>query len=54
MKVQQGQVNFTNLAELPEGAPIMTVHFLSTINPLLSYLIPVQLIALLVTNVLPG
>ena len=27
MQVQQGKINFTTLAELPEGAPIMTGIF---------------------------
>jgi hypothetical protein len=53
MQVQQGRVNFATLAELPEGAPIMMAHFLSTINPLLSYLIPVQPIASLAISVVP-
>jgi hypothetical protein len=53
MQVRQGRVNFTTLAELLEGAPIMTGTFLSTIHPLLSYLILVQPIASLVTSVLP-
>jgi hypothetical protein len=53
MQVQQGRVNFTTLAELPEGAPIMTGTFSIDYNPLLSCLVPVQLIASLVTNVLP-
>jgi hypothetical protein len=55
MQVRQGRINFTTLAELPEGAPIMMGTFSINYKPvqLLSYLIPMQPIALLATNVVP-
>jgi hypothetical protein len=37
VQVRQGRVNFTTLSEFPEGAPIITVLFLSTINPWLYF-----------------
>ena len=51
MQVRQGKINFTTLAELPKGAPIMMVHFLSIISLQLYCLILVQPIVLLVLNV---
>jgi hypothetical protein len=35
MQVQQGRVNFTTLAELPEGAPIMTGTFSIDYKPVI-------------------
>jgi hypothetical protein len=35
MQVQQGRVNFTTLAELPEGAPIMTGTFFIDYKPVI-------------------
>ena len=49
VQVRQGRINFTNLAELLEGAPVMTGTF-SITNPLLFYLILVHLIVLLAQN----
>ena len=51
MQVRQGKINFTTLAELPEGAPIMTGTFLSIISLQLYCLILVQLMVSLVINV---
>jgi hypothetical protein len=35
MQVRQGQVNFTTLAELPEGAPLMTGTFSINYKPVI-------------------
>jgi hypothetical protein len=35
MQVRQGQINFTTLAELPEGAPIMTGTFSINFKPVI-------------------
>jgi hypothetical protein len=35
MQVRQGQVNFTTLAELPEGAPIMMGTFSIDYKPVI-------------------
>jgi hypothetical protein len=35
MQVRQGRVNFTTLAELPEGAPIMTGTFSINYKPVI-------------------
>jgi hypothetical protein len=51
MQVRQGRVNFTILAELPDGAPVMYSLFIT--NQLLHYLIQEQLIVSLVTTVVP-
>jgi hypothetical protein len=53
MQVRQGRINFTTLAELPDEAPVLSVHSLSITNQLLHYLILEQLIVLLVTTVVP-
>jgi hypothetical protein len=50
VQVRQGRANLTTLSEFPEGTPIMTVHFLSTITPLLFFLILVPPIALSVQS----
>jgi hypothetical protein len=53
MQVRQGRVNFTTLAELPDGAPVMSGTFSIHHNQLLHYLIQEQLIVSLVTTVVP-
>jgi hypothetical protein len=53
MQVRQGRVNFTTLAELPDGAPIMSGTFSIITNQLLHHSIQEQLIVSLVTTVVP-
>jgi hypothetical protein len=53
MQVRQGRINFTTLAELPDGALSCRLRSLSITSQLLHYLILEQLIVLLVTTVVP-
>jgi hypothetical protein len=53
MQVRQGQINFTTLAELPEGAPIMTGTFSINYKPVTILFDSGATIALLATNVVP-
>jgi hypothetical protein len=54
MQVQQGRINFTTLAELPDGAPVMSGIFSIHHKPVVILFDSEQLIVLLVTTVLPG
>jgi hypothetical protein len=53
IQVRQGRVNFTTLAKLSDGAPVMSGTFSIHTNQLLHYLIHEQLIVLLVTTMVP-
>jgi hypothetical protein len=53
MQVRQGRVNFTTLAELPDGAPVMSGTFSIHHKPVVTFLIQEQLIVSLVTTVVP-
>jgi len=50
VQVRQGRINFTNLVDLPEGAPVMTGTFSINHRPAIILFDSVHLIALLVQN----
>jgi hypothetical protein len=53
MQVRQGRINFTTLAELPNGAPIMSGTFSIHNQPVLTLFDSKATHSLLVTTVVP-